>query len=154
MKEKQFDAIGFGAVNYDKLYRVERIAKPGEHMPITHVTEAPGGSAANTITGLAKLGMRCGFIGAVGKDMEGDAVLRDFREHKVDTSEIKTLKEARTGVIIGFVDSHGERTLYPYPGANSMLAWGDIDPAYAQKAHFLHITSFVNHKQMLIQKNL
>jgi len=35
-----------------------------------------------------------------------------------------------------------------------MLAWGDIDPAYAQKAHFLHITSFVNHKQMLIQKKL
>ena len=73
MKEKVFDVVGFGALNLDKLYQVSRIAKAGEHMPILGVTESPGGSAANTIAGLAKLGARCGFIGAVGNDAEAAA---------------------------------------------------------------------------------
>jgi ribokinase len=152
MKEKEFDVIGFGALNLDKLYQVSRIAKAGEHMPILGVTESPGGSAANTVAGLARLGARCGFIGAVGSDAEGKIMLEDFKRFNVDTSGISVLEEGRTGVIIGFVDSKGERTLYPYPGANSMLE--DIDRSYAQKAGFLHITSFVDAKQMLLQKKL
>lgn len=154
MKEKAFDVIGFGALNYDKLYRVGKIAKAGEHMPITEVTESAGGSAANTVAALAKLGARCGFIGAVGNDSEGKIMLEDFRGYGVDTLGITVFDDARTGIIIGFVDSKGERTLYPYPGANSMLGWADIDTSYAKKARFLHITSFVDPKQMQLQKKL
>jgi ribokinase len=152
MKGKVFDVVGFGALNLDKLYQVSRIAKSGEHMPILGVTESPGGSAANTIAGLGKFGSRCGFIGAVGKDAEGSIMLEDFKKFDVDTHGISIMKDARTGIIIGFVDSKGERTLYPYPGANSMLTEEDIDYSYAQKAEFLHITSFVDSKQMRLQK--
>jgi ribokinase len=154
MKEKEFDVIGFGALNLDKLYRVKRIAKAGEHMPILSVTESPGGSAANTVAGLARLGARCGFIGAVGNDAEGKIMLDDFKKFNVDTHGISVIEDARTGIIIGFVDSNGERTLYPYPGANSTLTEGDIDYSYAQKASFLHLTSFVDPKQMLLQKKM
>ncbi|MFZ2455799.1 MAG: carbohydrate kinase family protein [Candidatus Altiarchaeia archaeon] len=154
MKEKVFDVVGFGALNLDKLYRVGRIAKTGEHMPILGVTESPGGSAANTIAGLARLGARCGFIGAVGNDAEGKIMLEDFKKFSVDTCGVSVLEDARTGIIIGFVDSKGERTLYPYPGANSMLATENIDYSYAEKARFLHVTSFVDSKQMPLQKRL
>ena len=154
MKEKVFDVVGFGALNLDKLYQVHRIAKIGEHMPILGVTESPGGSAANTVAGLARLGARCGFIGAVGNDAEGKIMLDDFKKFDVDTAGIAVLKDSRTGIIIGFVDSKGERTLYPYPGANSMLEERDIDYSYAEKTEVLHVTSFVDSKQMLMQKRL
>jgi ribokinase len=154
LKEKEFDVVGFGALNLDKLYRVGRIAKAGEHMPILGVTESPGGSAANTVAGLARLGARCGFVGAVGNDAEGRIMLDDFEKFNVDTTGITVLESARTGVIIGFVDSKGERTLYPYPGANSMLGEENMDYSYAEKAKILHITSFVDSKQMLLQKRL
>jgi len=151
---KEFDVIGFGALNLDKLYRVKRMAKVGEHMPIAGVTESPGGSAANTVAGLAKLGARCGFIGAVGNDAEGRIMLEDFKKFNVDTNGVSVLEDCRTGVIIGFVDSNGERTLYPYPGANGMLKEEDMDYSYANKTRFLHITSFVDSKQMLLQKRI
>ena len=127
MKEKKLDVAGFGALNLDRLYRVKRIAKKGEHMPILDATDSPGGSAANTVAGLARLGARCGFIGAVGDDAEGKIMLDDFKRYEVDTNGITVLKDAKTGIIIGFVDSKGERTLYPYPGANSLLEREDID---------------------------
>ena len=60
------DVIGLGALNYDVLYAVERIAKGGEEVGILAVTNAPGGSAANTIVALARLGIDVGFVGIVG----------------------------------------------------------------------------------------
>jgi len=76
---KKFDVIGFGALNLDRLYRVERIAKPGEHEKILGAFEAPGGSAANTVAGLAGLGLRTGFVGAVGTDSTADIPRRFSR---------------------------------------------------------------------------
>ena len=149
----EMDVIGFGALNLDRLYRVERIAREGEHMPIEEATESPGGSAANTIAALAGLGLKTGFIGAAGNDAEGKILLEDFEKREVDTKGIAILP-GKTGVIIGFVDAKGERTLYPYPGANSMMEEKDIDFNYAKSAKFLHITSFVGEKQFGLQKKL
>ncbi len=72
------DVIGIGALNYDRLYRVERIAGGGDEEIVRSVTDAPGGSAANTIAGLSRLGVRTGFVGIVGTDREGDFILEDL----------------------------------------------------------------------------
>ena len=47
------DVVGLGALNYDVLYAVERIARGGEEVGILAIKKAPGGSAANTIVALA-----------------------------------------------------------------------------------------------------
>jgi len=65
---KRFDVVGFGALNIDKLYKVSKIAGPEGEEIIRSCEEACGGSAANTVVGLARLGCRAGFIGKVGKD--------------------------------------------------------------------------------------
>jgi ribokinase len=147
------DVIGFGALNLDRLYRVERIAREGEHIAIKDMKESPGGSAANTIAGLARLGFNTGFIGAVGDDNEGVTLIEDFRACSVDTRGISIL-DGRTGVIIGFIDDDGERTLYPYPGVNSVLGEADLDMDYVRNTGFLHLTSFVDEKQFKLQKKL
>ena len=150
---KKFDVIGFGALNLDRLYRVERIAKPGEHEKILGAFEAPGGSAANTVAGLAGLGLRTGFVGAVGTDSTADILVGDFKKRKVDIKGIKK-KGGFSGTIIGFIDESGERTLYPYPGVNNLLTKKDVSMDYINQASFLHITSFVGDAQLKIQKEI
>lgn len=150
---KKLDVIGFGALNLDRLYKVKKLADKGCHQEIIGFEECPGGSAANTIAGLAGLGLRTGFIGAVGDDTDGRVMLKDFELRGVDTKGVSTLPE-RTGFIIGFVDAEGERTLYPHPGANNELKFSKKQLDYAQSANFLHLSSFVDDLQFSVQKKL
>jgi ribokinase len=55
------EVVGLGALNIDHIYRVQRILNDGEAV-VTESISSPGGSAANTIYGLAKLGVKTGFL--------------------------------------------------------------------------------------------
>ena len=81
-----FDVVGFGALNVDKLFQVNRISNAEEESFIENQQETCGGSAANAIVGLARLGCKVGFIGKVGSDREGDMQLSEFKREGVDTS--------------------------------------------------------------------
>ncbi len=144
--------VGFGALNVDRLYKVDSIVKGDEEVVVQETVEQAGGSAANTIYALGKLGMPTGFIGAVGSDAEAEVVLGSLKEAGADTSHIEIKMAARTGVVIGIVDSKGERALYIAPGANSMLSSEDIDMDYLKGAAVLHMSSFVDEKQLEVQK--
>ncbi len=146
------DVAGIGALNYDVLYVVERIARAGEEVGIIDMIKAPGGSAANTIIALARLGVDTGFIGILGNDKEGGIILDAFRREHVET-RIKVV-DGCTGAAIGFIDSRGERTLYIYPGVNSLLDISDIDMEFVTGARFVHMSSFVNLKQLKLQTEL
>ena len=140
------EVIGIGALNYDILYVVERIAGPGEEVGIIDISKAPGGSAANTIVALARLGIDTGFVGVLGNDNEGDIVLDAFMREGVDVM-IKRV-DGSTGAAIGFIDSKGERTLYIYPGVNDKLRINDIDMEFVANSKFVHMSSFVNRAQL------
>jgi ribokinase len=116
------DFIGCGALNLDRLYKVPRITTGDEEIHIQDMKEEPGGSAANTIYALSKLGIGCGFVGAIGDDSEGQLLISSLNQVGVDTSRIKTKKGERTGMVIGIVDKKGERSLYISPGANNLLS--------------------------------
>jgi len=150
----KLDAICFGALNMDKLYRVNKIAGEDEESYITDFKEAPGGSAANTAMGLARLGLKTGFIGKVSDDREGQLLIEDFEREGVNTNGIAVLRESRSGVVIGFVDKEGERALYVDPGVNDSLQFEEINLKYAQNTEFLHLTSFVGENPFRAQKNL
>ncbi|MEM2981559.1 MAG: carbohydrate kinase family protein [Candidatus Bathyarchaeia archaeon] len=150
----RLDVIGFGALNLDKLYRVDRIISVGEETFIKGLEVSPGGSAANTIVGLARLRMRVGYIGSVADDPEGRYILEDLRRENINLKGIRVVTGGRSGVCIGFVDEHGERALYIYPGVNDTLTYKDIEPEYADSAKIIHLTSFVGEKPFLAQKRL
>ena len=150
MRKKE--VIGLGALNYDVLYVVERIARGGEEVGIIDVKKAPGGSAANTIVSLARLGIEVGFVGMVGTDEEGELILEEFRKEGVETRIRR--EEGYTGAAIGFIDATGERALYIYPGVNELLCSEDIDSEFVDTARFLHTSSFVNKEQLEMQREL
>jgi ribokinase len=151
---KNFDVIGFGALNVDKLYKVNRIAGAEEEGFIRDFKEACGGSAANTMVGLARLGCKVGFIGKVADDREGKMLVEDFLREGVDTGGIIYAREGRSGTVMGFVDDKGERALYVDPGVNDTIEFEEINKEYAFQTKLLHLTSFVGEKSFQTQKRL
>jgi ribokinase len=141
------EVVGLGALNIDRIYRVERILDDGEAL-VTEAESFPGGSAANTIYGLARLGLATGFIGMVGDDADGETLIRDFDTVGVDTSRIRAATGAPTGSVLCLSDRQGKRSLYVTPGANSLLAMDDLDLDYLNQASLLHLSSFASDKQL------
>jgi ribokinase len=149
-----FHAVGFGALNLDKLYKVNMIAKEEEEGFVTDFKESAGGSAANTIVGLARLKLKTGFIGKVAEDHEGNFLLDDFRKEGVDTNGITVSKDGRSGVVMGFIDIKGDRALYVDPGVNNLAEFQEINLEYATNTEFLHLSSFVGETPLEAQKEL
>ncbi len=145
----EIEVVGLGALNMDHLYRVERILDDGEAV-VEEAKSSSGGSAANTIYGLAKLGVNTGFTGVVGDDAEGKMLLQDFQEAGVDTSQIKIRHKAKTGSVLCLSDRLERRSLYVVPGANSSLAMDDLDSDYINRAKMLHVSSFVDDRQFKV----
>ncbi|MCL2679715.1 MAG: carbohydrate kinase family protein [Dehalococcoidia bacterium] len=143
--------VGLGALNVDRILLTSRILADGE----TAVEDAgvfPGGSAANTIYGLARLNIATGFCGAVGADAEGRLLLRSFKKAGVDT-RIIVKKGATSGTVFG-VSTPRRRALYVLPGANAALTASDIDMDYVNNADYLHISSFVDDAQFELSQGI
>ncbi len=136
------DVVGFGALNIDKLYQVNKIAKEDEEAYIKDYTLSCGGSAANTMVGLSRLGLKTGYIGKVSNDPEGNLILNNLRNEDVNTNEI-IIEEGRTGNVMGYVDLSGQRALYVDPGVNDLIKPEEIRIEYLKNIKILHLTSFV-----------
>jgi ribokinase len=150
----RFDAVGFGALNVDKLFRVNKIAQAEEESFVTDSEISCGGSAANAMVGLARLGCRAGFIGKVASDREGEMLIQDFRKEGVDTSGVTQTAHGRSGTVTGFVDQKGDRALYIDSGVNDTIRMKEIDLKYISQTKFLHLTSFVGETSFRTQKKL
>ncbi len=146
------DVVGFGALNTDKLYLVDRIPAREEEGFVIDVKVAPGGSAANTIVGLSRLGIKTAFAGRVGKDEEGRFLLDSLKKEGVDVSGIR-VSEGRSGCAIVFVDPEGNRAILVDPGVNDEVSFEEV----RLRDKFIHMTSFVcrySNKPFEAQKKL
>ena len=143
------EVIGLGALNIDHLYKVERILDDGETV-VKEAQSSPGGSAANTIYGLAKLGVNTGFTGVVGDDADGKIMVQDFQKVGVDTGQIRVKRGTKTGSVLCLSDKLGRRSLYVVPGANNLLAINDLDLNYINQTRMLHVSSFADDRQFQV----
>ena len=137
------EIIGFGALNVDKLYSVENIvSKDGESF-IKSETSTPGGSAANTIVGLSRLGCSTSIIGKIAEDEDGDTIEYNLAINGVYTNNLIYSETGSTGKCMGFVDGEGERCLYIDPGVNDEIKIDEINPLNIMRCKIMHYTSFV-----------
>jgi ribokinase len=149
-----FDVVGFGALNLDRLFKVNMIAKEEEEASVLDFKESGGGSAANTIVGLTRLEIKTGFIGKVAADREGKCLLNELKKEGVDINGVTISEVGRTGTVMGYVDPNADRALYVDPGVNDQLDFNDINVDYVSGADFLHLSSFVGEKPFKAQKQL
>jgi len=108
-----------------------------------------GGSAANTIHGLARLVVSTGFIGTVGQDETG----RFFQNDMVQAGITPYLSssQTQTGRAISLVSPDSERTFATYLGAAVELSAEDLPDACFDDFGLLHIEGYLAPLQTLVE---
>jgi sugar/nucleoside kinase (ribokinase family) len=112
------------------------------------ITMASGGSAANTIHGLAMLGVKTGFIGSIGKDETGDFFENDFRKAGVNT--ILHRRSTPTGTAVALVTPDSERTFATHLGAAVELNAEDLNPESFKGYDILYIEGYLIYNMPLV----
>ena len=109
---------------------------------------AAGGSASNTIDGLASLGIDCGYIGKIGRDTYGDLFKKEMISRHISTKLF--FGKNRTGTAITLISKDAERTFATYLGAAIELEAEDLDQAYFKGYSFFHIEGYLVNNHALI----
>ena len=110
-------------------------------------SKTSGGSAANTIHGLAHLGVETGFVGSVGNDDMGRFFKKDMEVNKINPILFRTMNE--TGRAMALISSDSERTFATYLGAAVDLTEDDITHEIFEGYEYFYVEGYlVQHKEM------
>ena len=106
--------------------------------------EISGGSAANTLAGLAALGRKCAFIGQVADDQLGAVFAHDVRATGIDyATPMAPADGVPTARCLIFVTPDGERTMNTFLGASQSLPAASIDEALIRDAAILYLEGYL-----------
>lgn len=111
-------------------------------------TEKSGGSAANTLAGLAELDVQCAFIGQVADDQFGKVFAHDIRAAGIDFDTPMrptdgSDSEPPTGRCLIFVTPDGERTMNTFLGAGQFLPKEALDEDLIASAAILYLEGYL-----------
>jgi sugar/nucleoside kinase (ribokinase family) len=106
--------------------------------------EVSGGSAANTVAGLAALGARTAYVGKVKDDQLGEIFAHDLRAQGADYETPPAAADHRhqTGRCMVLVSPDGERSMNTYLGVSEFLAPADIDEGLMAEAEWIFLEGY------------
>lgn len=130
----------------------EKIKLMLEHTADYKKHKSSGGSAANTMHGLAKLGAKSGYIGKTGDDDLGAFFENDMS--KVNIEPIIYKSKTATGTCMSFVSPDSERTLGTYLGAAIELNADDLKESDFENYSYFHIEGYLVQNHELIERAL
>lgn len=119
--------IVVGSVNVDLVATVRRLPGPGETVTGGTFAQHHGGKGGNQAVAAARLGARVTFMGAVGGDAFGREARAALDAEGIDTTHLRTVADAATGVALILVDAQGENCIAVAGGAN-----GRVTPAHVR----------------------
>lgn len=105
--------------------------------------EASGGSAANTIAGMAALGRKCGFIGQVADDQFGKVFTHDIRTIGVEFNTPARAGGLPTAQCLIFVTPDGQRTMNTFLGTAPFLSEKVLDATMIERAAILYLEGYL-----------
>jgi adenosine kinase len=161
MTTTKFDVLGIGNAIVDVLARTEddflvRHKMPKGSMQLIDearagaiydamgpAVEISGGSAANTIVGVASLGARGAFIGKVKDDELGGVFAHDIRAAGIAFETAPAAEGPSTARCYVLVTPDGERTMNTYLGAAQDLHPNDIDPETVAAARITYLEGYL-----------
>jgi sugar/nucleoside kinase (ribokinase family) len=108
-----------------------------------HARETSGGSAANTMAGVAALGGRAGFVGQVAKDQLGEIFAHDIRALGVEFQTPPREGDLPTGRCLILVTPDGQRTMNTSPGASHALSVQALDAQQIRDAAILYLEAYL-----------
>lgn len=136
-----------GSMQLVDIEKSSMIRKACEHLPSSF---ASGGSAANTIYGLAKLGVETSFVGKIGKDDYG----RIFKED-LEKSNIKPVlltSDTHSGRAVALISPDRERTFATHLGAAIELEADDLHTDHFSGHDIFHIEGYIVQNNELLEK--
>ena len=105
--------------------------------------EASGGSAANTMAGVASLGGRAAYIGKVAADQLGEVFTHDMNAIGV-RFDVPPLKDGpATARCLINVTPDGQRTMSTFLGASNRLNAGDVDPKIIEASKIIYLEGYL-----------
>ncbi|MDQ7782740.1 MAG: carbohydrate kinase family protein [Desulfomonilaceae bacterium] len=159
-------AIGFGALNLDEFWEVpaEFLSAHGLRLGEEYVRDEawfhcvypslakeaemkaldPGGSAANAMAALRRMGFHTGFYGATGGDGVSSLRLGELGSEDDLRIRITPHPAGRCLALIDRDDHSKDRSLVILPNANDLAGSGTPDITYFEQARWVHMTSFVS----------
>src|SRR5215813_14637749 len=161
MADRTYDVVGIGNAIVDIIARCDeaflskndltkgfmRLIPAGEagrlYEAMGLAIERSGGSAANTIAGLASFGAKCGFIGRVAADQFGGIFRHDIRSLGVAYDTPPALDGAPTARCLILVTPDGERTMNTFLGASVDLSATDIDQAMIENSKIIYLEGYL-----------
>ena len=111
-------------------------------------TLASGGSAANAVSGVTRMGVSGGFIGKIGRDAYGRFFREDMERNGVKTSLIES--DQASGCAMTLITPDGERTFGTFLGAASTLSADELTPEMFAGYDLLHIEGYLVQDEALI----
>ncbi len=114
--------------------------------------KASGGSAANTIHGLAKLGVETAFIGSVGKDDTGKFFEEDLKNSGINP--ILFYSDTPSGIASGMISPDGERTFGTFLGAALELSADKLQLQHFKGYDLLHVEGYLVQNHQLLERIL
>ena len=161
MTDAKYDVLGIGNAIFDVLVKTDEgflathaMAKGGMalidearataiYRDMGPATEMSGGSAANTIVGIASLGARAAYVGKVKDDQIGRLYAHDIRAAGVAFATGAAVDGPATGCCYILVTPDGERTMNTYLGAAQELTPADIDAAEIAASRFIYLEGYL-----------
>jgi len=161
MTSAKYDVLGIGNAIFDVLVQTDEgflaahgMTKGGMalidearaasiYRDMGPATEMSGGSAANTIVGVANLGARAAYVGKVKDDQIGRLYTHDIRAAGVAFQTRPAPDGPATGCSYILVTPDGERTMNTYLGAAQELMPGDIDAAQVAASAIVYLEGYL-----------
>ena len=131
-----------GDVNIDIIVKIGNFSTKSTKIIAKNIGLYGGGSAANTAIAAARLGAKTRFIGKIGNDMLGNFLKNEFIKNKVNIESLAIDENEKTGIMIFFISSRGERAVMGYRGANRNLKPEDVKEETIIGSDVLHISAY------------
>ncbi len=133
------EGISKGVMNLVSRERSNNILKL-----VKPIKETAGGSAANTISTLAKLGLKTGYIGKIADDPKGKVFKKDLIDTSIfyNTEFLDKRNTEATGKCIVLITPDKERTMNTYLGATEYLTHYDIDEELIAQSEWLYLEGY------------
>ncbi len=105
--------------------------------------ETSGGSAGNTVAGIASLGGRAAFLGKVADDQLGEVYEHDMKAIGVAFDSRPLVGGPRTARSLINVTPEGHRTMCTFLGASTELSPDDVDPQMIERAKIIFLEGYL-----------
>lgn len=120
----------------------------GSKADVNNIDFSTGGGATNGAVTFARQGLHAKFMGTIGHDPAGNAVLEDLDKESVDTTHISYSDKYKTGYSVLLLAPSGERTILTYRGASTHYDIKNFDLSEAD-ADWLYVTSMAGNVEIL-----